>query len=291
MKAMKCEMCDGNDFAKQDGMFICQNCGTKYSTEEAKKLMVEITIDNSAATAKNLQNARRARKKEDWEETEKYYNLVEAENPDDIEAIFYSGFAKAKASLMVNEQFKREAVFDSLIKGVSIIDDNYDVSKESELKPLIEQITIDVLNIFASKFTFTETTTKNQYGTTKTDNKKDTYVLFNRLATALAESLRNIADKFPANERKKVVYMYEYAAKLYTRVGECGNGSNKTQCCELVLAMHKKIREYIPSHDLTPYMQALESQKKADKAGAWAILITFGLAIVGFIAFIAWILS
>ena len=41
MKAMVCEMCDSNDFVKQDGLYICQQCGTKYTVEEAKKLMVD----------------------------------------------------------------------------------------------------------------------------------------------------------------------------------------------------------------------------------------------------------
>ena len=49
MKAMVCEMCSSNDLVKQDGMFVCQHCGTQYSVEEAKKLMVEgvVKIDTS----------------------------------------------------------------------------------------------------------------------------------------------------------------------------------------------------------------------------------------------------
>jgi predicted phosphohydrolase len=38
MKALVCELCNGNDFVKQDGVFVCQFCGTKYTLEEAKKL-------------------------------------------------------------------------------------------------------------------------------------------------------------------------------------------------------------------------------------------------------------
>ena len=45
MKAIKCEMCGSNDVVKQDGLFVCQNCGTKYSVEEARKLMIEGTVD------------------------------------------------------------------------------------------------------------------------------------------------------------------------------------------------------------------------------------------------------
>ena len=42
MKQMTCEMCEGTDFIKQDGVFVCQSCGIKYSVEEAKKMIVEV---------------------------------------------------------------------------------------------------------------------------------------------------------------------------------------------------------------------------------------------------------
>lgn len=42
MKAMICEMCGGRDFIKQDGFWVCQFCGCKYSTEEERQLF-EIT--------------------------------------------------------------------------------------------------------------------------------------------------------------------------------------------------------------------------------------------------------
>ena len=37
MKKITCEMCGGTDLIKQDGVFVCQNCGMKYSLEDAKK--------------------------------------------------------------------------------------------------------------------------------------------------------------------------------------------------------------------------------------------------------------
>lgn len=43
MRQLICEMCGGKDLIKQDGVFVCQSCGTKYSVEEAKKMMIEIS--------------------------------------------------------------------------------------------------------------------------------------------------------------------------------------------------------------------------------------------------------
>ncbi len=33
-----CELCGKTEFVKEDGMFVCQGCGTKYTPEEARKL-------------------------------------------------------------------------------------------------------------------------------------------------------------------------------------------------------------------------------------------------------------
>lgn len=45
MKALTCEMCGSTNLLKNNGVFVCQSCGTKYSVEEAKKMMVEGTVD------------------------------------------------------------------------------------------------------------------------------------------------------------------------------------------------------------------------------------------------------
>ena len=45
MKQLTCEMCGSTDLIKQDGVFVCETCGTKYSVEEAKKMMVEGTVE------------------------------------------------------------------------------------------------------------------------------------------------------------------------------------------------------------------------------------------------------
>ena len=52
MKELVCEMCGSNNLIKQDGLFVCQMCGTKYSVEEAKKMMIEGTVDVSGSTVK-----------------------------------------------------------------------------------------------------------------------------------------------------------------------------------------------------------------------------------------------
>ena len=52
MKQLTCEMCGSTDIIKQDGVFACQTCGMKYSVEEAKKMVVEGTVDVSGSTVR-----------------------------------------------------------------------------------------------------------------------------------------------------------------------------------------------------------------------------------------------
>lgn len=53
MKQIVCEMCNSTDFLKEDGMFVCQGCGMKYSVAEAKNLMVEVEGDAPKASSAN----------------------------------------------------------------------------------------------------------------------------------------------------------------------------------------------------------------------------------------------
>jgi len=209
MKQLTCEMCGSTDLMKQDGVFVCQTCGCKYSVEEAKKMMVEgtvevqgtVKVDNSAFVEKYLANARRAKSKEDWEETEKYYNMVEQNDPSNIEAIFYSSFGKAKMSLVDADIYKRQQVFKVLTNCVSIIDDNYNIQNAKENEVAIKEMSKDIRTMRASNFVFTEW--KNGYGIVTRTNKHETIILFDVLEAEFIDSLVNILKK------DEKVYLYE----------------------------------------------------------------------------------
>ncbi len=223
MKAIVCEMCSSHDVVKQDGFYICQSCGTKYSTEEARKLMVEIQgkvdvtgstvkVDTAEVISRSLLNARRAMQKEDWEETEKYYNLVEQNDPTNIEAIFYSAYAKAKTTLINDDIFRREAVFNSFGNSVSIIDDNFDINREEELRQMVSQMITDVIKMSSSNFVYTAK--KNNYGMTVSSNQNKTYAMFAKIKMQLLESLINIGDKLKAVGNNSAIHYYDDAKAL-----------------------------------------------------------------------------
>ena len=65
MKKMICEICGSQSIRKENGVFICQECGTEYSLEEAKKLLKEIEGEAPRAKLRNgngINGQRRSRK-------------------------------------------------------------------------------------------------------------------------------------------------------------------------------------------------------------------------------------
>ena len=90
-------MCGAKDIVKQDGYFVCQACGTKYSPEEAKKLMIEgtVKIDNSEKLDNWYKLARQAKQSNDSENAAKYYDLIKQEDPNSWEAYFYNVYYRA----------------------------------------------------------------------------------------------------------------------------------------------------------------------------------------------------
>jgi len=103
MKQLVCEMCGGTDLLKQDGVFICQSCQTKYSVEEARRMMIEgtvevkgkVSVDNTAKLDNLKKVARRAREDANTDQAFKYYEQLSMEDPDNWESAFFVAYYSA----------------------------------------------------------------------------------------------------------------------------------------------------------------------------------------------------
>ena len=55
MKRYTCELCNGNQFAKSENFFVCQQCGIKYGVDEMKKLL-SVSSDDSETPVESFKN-------------------------------------------------------------------------------------------------------------------------------------------------------------------------------------------------------------------------------------------
>ena len=286
MKQLTCEMCGSTDIAKQDGFFVCQTCGMKYSVEDAKKMMIEgtvdvqgtVKVDNSAFVEKYLANARRAKQKEDWEETEKYYNMVEQNDPTNIEAIFYSSFGKAKRALIDADIYKRQAAFKVLQNCVSIIDDNFDIEKESEQKKIISQIKYDIFGMAGSSYVYNQR--KNEYGAVTWTDKTQTEHLFISLIDEFIITIGNIVDKYPDEIKINSVDLLKAMIECHefqnNHMGLTKNAQNIRK--NTIHSLHIKINRIDPSHSVPEYTPIeVKSEAKANPKAMKFFLIFFAL--------------
>ena len=97
MQAIRCELCGSQDIVKEDGLFVCRNCKTKYSPDEARKLVGTVKIDNSETVENLFTLARRAFQTKNYADAERYYTMILPEAPDNVEACFFREISKAMA--------------------------------------------------------------------------------------------------------------------------------------------------------------------------------------------------
>ncbi len=146
MKALTCEMCGSTNLIKEDGVFVCQSCGTKYSVEEARKMMVEGTVDVKGTvkidTSSELQNlyevARRAKDNDNSEQAEKYYDQILVKDPKSWEATFYTVYFKAMSCRIAEIWSAGNSVSNCLDSVLSLVKEN--VKDDEEQKKVISEI-------------------------------------------------------------------------------------------------------------------------------------------------------
>ena len=155
MKTFVCELCSGNDIIKQEGYFVCQSCGAKYSVEEARKLMTEDTddvkTDNSDKIGECLDEARRAMQAGEFEEVIKYYSMVKEEYPAIMEVLFYSAYAKLILTLGMIDLDYRSDAFDVLVDRIKLLTDIHKTDSVDDKNTLL-RISDSLIELFGRDF-------------------------------------------------------------------------------------------------------------------------------------------
>lgn len=154
MKALTCEMCGSTNLIKQDGVYVCQSCGTKYSVEEAKKMMVEGTVDVTGSTVKvdtsdELKNlyelARRAKETNNANNAAKYYGMILVKDPSNWEATFYTTYFEAWGCKIGEISLSAEKVYNNYQATLDLLA-SANLSEE-EKHNSIKELSAHILNL------------------------------------------------------------------------------------------------------------------------------------------------
>lgn len=240
MNRLTCEMCNSTDVVKQDSFFVCQSCGTKYSVEEAKKMMIEGTVDVSGSTVKvddseelkkMYQAARNARKNGDDETAIKHYENISAKDPNSWEAMFYLVILKTNS--ITNGEIESSA-----IKIMNIVDNIIQLIKENivddaEQKEAVEEVVSQcydtALSLSYGSFSFYKSSTQGNglialtgitgLATSIVSSKKSLSehqmrCLF--IASIMGECAESIKKHFGLNDKKyKELIVFSWKKQLY----------------------------------------------------------------------------
>lgn len=185
MKQMVCEMCGSTDLIKQEGVFVCQTCGTKYSVEEAKKMIIEGTVDVSGSSVKIDQSdelgnlytlARRARNDNDHKKAMEYYNQILIKDPNNWEANFYAAYCGAAfRNLFTVIQYESCEFIKSITTTLHLVKDY--VEDSAERKAAVTEMASRVIAL-SSAYT---TISNNYYNMRMNDKSTKEYFEQNEL--------------------------------------------------------------------------------------------------------------
>ena len=155
MKAITCEMCGGHDLIKSEGLYVCQSCGTKYSPDDAVKLVVEISGPITIDRTSDLQNyvilARRAINSSEPEKAKKYYDEVLHINANCWEAELFSlVFSSINNGSPLD---KRSLILKTLVKVLDDTKQNIESDKQKEILRVVFN-EINFLSVYLNKCVF-----------------------------------------------------------------------------------------------------------------------------------------
>lgn len=143
MKQLICEMCGSAELMKQDGLFVCQACGTKYSVEEAKKMMIEgavevqgaVQIKNTAQLENLLKLARSSYASKNYSQAEEFCNQIIAMDAEIYEAWKLKGEAINFQITGSNDRITE--VYNCIMTSYKVLDaEGKDAHREEVLKSL-----------------------------------------------------------------------------------------------------------------------------------------------------------
>ena len=118
MKKLTCELCGSSEFTKNsEGFFVCDFCRTKYTPEQAQKMVVEgsVTVDRSSEATRLIVLAEESLKHQNPSEAYDYASRALEINPESGPAWLCKGRAAGWSSTIQN--FRLEEVIGAFFNA------------------------------------------------------------------------------------------------------------------------------------------------------------------------------
>ena len=258
MKVIKCELCGGTEMIKQDGLFVCQTCGTKYSVEDAKKMMIEVEGDDNRSVSRRelsseLDNlyeiARRAKDTDNNENAYKYYDMIMVKDPSSWEANFYVVYFKAmscKIAEIANAGSSVEKCLESVLTLVQKgVDDEEEQKKViSEIYSRCSVIATMLSNAAENHFNGIDSQIKGNYIQEYVNNASSSTDIMYTLGNTLI-------DKFEDRYGSIAASSWEDGIKLHNKYLNYLNDKESNK--NIMTKYAEKIKKYNPSYALPAF--------------------------------------
>ena len=153
MKPLTCDLCGSNDIVKQNGLFVCQYCGTKYSIEEARKMMGIVQIDRTEELKNTVINADRAYQDKRFSEAYQLYSDAANLEPDDPHILFFKALSSAMLGSLNDYRFSE--VYNQALRAIALLKNGSDGDYYSICdKYIIEynRVMLFTLNLYANNY-------------------------------------------------------------------------------------------------------------------------------------------
>ena len=278
MKQLTCEMCGSTDLLKQEGVFVCQTCGTKYSVEEAKKMMIEgtvnvsgtVKVDNTDKIKNYLEMAKSAYEAGNKGEAEAYCNRIIEIEPQNYEAWFMKGKAAGWQSTIANVRIEESVQCFS--KAVDYApEDKTDAIKEAAANE-ISNLSLALISLTCSNFA--ESPTEGNVESIRTSAiNTENYTLQLLVKCGVEPATYKYQAAMKMNEAAVAAYsnciLPEYLEERYPADWRFKNYLEQADFCIDLLQLAIKFADDDYENNVTRYENLIQLNNDALKYGGW----------------------
>ncbi|MBR1563292.1 MAG: TFIIB-type zinc finger domain-containing protein [Ruminococcus sp.] len=279
MKKLVCELCGSGDMIKKDGYYICQACETKYSVEEAKKMMIEGTVDVSGSTVKvdnsaSIKNfytmAVSAYEAENKTEAENYCNKIIEIEPENYEAWFLKGKAAGWQSTLA--KLRIEESVQCFSKAIDYAPEDKIEEIKKQAADEISKLSIALVSLCCNNFTkYPDTSNANSVSTNAVNTQMYALQLIKKCGITATEFNGKIAtlinsavcDAWPSiikNYQGDDGHPSKYEWERFTTA--CDN-------CIALLELAVKIDDEVPKNNIQRYNNLIQITEAVIKSCSW----------------------